>query len=159
MQISFVMLLFSDQISRTGKSFQGGKLPQGGARPEEESQLLIMSICLWSLKFRLRIFLILCFGNKPLKRLFVLFVRVSSHLADLFLYSYENECLDKVIKEGKRKLARSSISHIVILMTLSLSVIKDLMNSSLASTPKNSPFLRLQNLLQLLFISTSFYQR
>ena len=27
-------------------------------------------------------------------------------LADLFLYSYENECLDKLIKEGKRKLAR-----------------------------------------------------
>ena len=31
MQISFVMLLFSDQISGRGKSFQGGKLPQGGA--------------------------------------------------------------------------------------------------------------------------------
>ena len=29
MQISFVMLLFSDQISGRGKSFQGGKLPQG----------------------------------------------------------------------------------------------------------------------------------
>ena len=27
-------------------------------------------------------------------------------LADLFLYSYKNECLDKLIKEGKRKLAR-----------------------------------------------------
>ena len=27
-------------------------------------------------------------------------------LADLFLYSYENEFLDKPIKEGKRKLAR-----------------------------------------------------
>ena len=26
-------------------------------------------------------------------------------LADLFLYSYENEFLDKLIKEGKRKLA------------------------------------------------------
>ena len=26
-------------------------------------------------------------------------------LADLFLYSYENERLDKLIKEGKRKLA------------------------------------------------------
>ena len=31
MQISFVMLLFSDQILGRGKSFQGGKLPQGGA--------------------------------------------------------------------------------------------------------------------------------
>ena len=27
-------------------------------------------------------------------------------LTDLFLYSYENEFLDKLIKEGKRKLAR-----------------------------------------------------
>ena len=27
-------------------------------------------------------------------------------LADLFLYSYENEFLDKLIKEGKRKRAR-----------------------------------------------------
>ena len=27
-------------------------------------------------------------------------------MADLFLYSYENEFLDKLIKEGKRKLAR-----------------------------------------------------
>ena len=32
MQISFVMLSFSDQFSGRGKSFQGDKLPQGGAR-------------------------------------------------------------------------------------------------------------------------------
>ena len=33
-------------------------------------------------------------------------------LADLFLYSYENEFLDKLIKEGKRKLARTfSLSY------------------------------------------------
>ena len=38
-------------------------------------------------------------------------------LADLFLYSYETEFLDKLIMEGKRKL---------MLMTLSLSIIKDL---------------------------------
>ena len=40
MQMSFVKLLFSDQISGRGKSFQGGKLPQGGAPcpPVEESQ-------------------------------------------------------------------------------------------------------------------------
>ena len=30
MQISIVILLFSDQISGRGKSFQGSKLPQGG---------------------------------------------------------------------------------------------------------------------------------
>ena len=29
-------------------------------------------------------------------------------LADLFHYSYENEFLDKLIKEGKRKLDRKS---------------------------------------------------
>ena len=70
---------------------------------------------------------------------------------------YENEFLDKLIKEGKRKLAiKFNLSHIVILMTLSLSIIKDLMNSSVISTPKNSPFLRLQNLPQLLLISTFF---
>ena len=33
-------------------------------------------------------------------------------LADLFLYSYENEFLDKLIKEGKRKLSRKfSLSY------------------------------------------------
>ena len=43
-QISFVMLLFSDQMSGRGKSFQGGKLPQRGVPPApppppvEESQ-------------------------------------------------------------------------------------------------------------------------
>ena len=40
-------------------------------------------------------------------------------LADMFLYSYENEFLDKVIKEGNRKLARKS-NHFITLMTLSL---------------------------------------
>ena len=40
MQISFVMLLFSDQFLGKGKSFQGGKLSQGApsAPPVEESQ-------------------------------------------------------------------------------------------------------------------------
>ena len=31
-------------------------------------------------------------------------------LADLFLYSYENEFLDELIKEGKRKLAQLFVS-------------------------------------------------
>ena len=77
-------------------------------------------------------------------------------LADLFFYSYENEFLDKLITEANESLLESSISHIVIMMNLSLSKIKDLMNSSLTSTPRNSPFLKLQNLLQLLLISTYF---
>ena len=78
-------------------------------------------------------------------------------LADLFLYSYENEFLDKLIKEGKKKnLLESSIYHAVILMTLSLSIIKDLRSSFLIFTPKNSQFLKPQNLLQLLSISIYF---
>ena len=39
MQISFVMLLFSNQISGRSKSFQGGQTASGGRPPpEEESQ-------------------------------------------------------------------------------------------------------------------------
>ena len=51
-------------------------------------------------------------------------------LAELLLFYYENEFLDKLIEEGKRKLLESSISHIAILMSLSLSIMKDLRNSS-----------------------------
>ena len=41
MQISIVILLFSDQISRRGESFQGGgKLPQGGALWKKASLLV-----------------------------------------------------------------------------------------------------------------------
>ena len=76
-------------------------------------------------------------------------------LADLFLCSYENEFLDKLIKEGE-SLLESSIYHTVILMTLSLSVIKDLRSSFLILTPKNSQSLKPQNLLQLLPISIYF---
>ena len=65
-------------------------------------------------------------------------------LADLFLYSYENECLDKLIKEGKRKLARNN------------KIIKDLRRSFLIFTAKNSQFLKRQNLPQFLLISICF---
>ena len=34
-------------------------------------------------------------------------------LADLFLYSYENELLDKLIKEGKRKLSYRYIDDLI----------------------------------------------
>ena len=80
----------------------------------------------------------------------------ASLLADLFLYSYENEFLDKLIKEGKESLLESSIYHTIILMTLSLSIIKDLRSSFLIFTPKNSQYLKPQNLLQLLPISIYF---
>ena len=46
-----------------------------------------------------------------------------SLLADLFLYSYKYEFLDKLIRDGKRTLARQfSLS----LIALSLSITKDL---------------------------------
>ena len=76
-------------------------------------------------------------------------------LADLFLYSYENEFLDKLIKKGK-SLLESSVYHIVTLMTLSLSIIKDLRSSFLIFTPKNSQFLKPHNLPQLLPIAICF---
>ena len=56
-------------------------------------------------------------------------------LADLFLYFYWNEFLDNSLRRTKESLLESSISHIVtcILMTLSLSIIKDLRISSLTN--------------------------
>ena len=59
-------------------------------------------------------------------------------LADLFVYSYENEFLDKLIKEGKRKLARKfNLSYPYIDDLISFSN-KDLRSSFLIFTPKNS---------------------
>ena len=46
-------------------------------------------------------------------------------LTDLFLYSYENEFLDKLIKEGKRKLARKFNLSYRYIDDLPLSVIKN----------------------------------
>ena len=72
-------------------------------------------------------------------------------LADLFLHSYKNEFLDKLIKDGKKKLARKfNLSH-RILMTLSLSIIKDSRSSFLIFIPKNLQFLK-PFYLNLLFI-------
>ena len=57
-------------------------------------------------------------------------------LADSFLYSYENEFLDKLNKEGKRKLARKfNLSYHYINDYLFQSV-KDLRSSFLIFTPK-----------------------
>ena len=77
-------------------------------------------------------------------------------LAELFLYSYEDEFLDKLIRKAKESLLESSIYHTIILMTSSLSIIKDLRRSFLIFTQKNSQFLKPQNLLQLLPISIYF---
>ena len=77
-------------------------------------------------------------------------------LADLFLYSYENEFLINSLRRAEESLLESSIYHTVILMTLSLSIIKDLWSSFWIITPKNSQFLKPQNLLQLLPIAIYF---
>ena len=56
MQISFVMLLFSDQISGRGKSFRGGgKLPQGGAPcPPLWKKASIINCHLMSCEFQIK---------------------------------------------------------------------------------------------------------
>ena len=77
-------------------------------------------------------------------------------LADLFLYSYENELLDKLIKEGKRKLARKfnlSYRYIDDLISFNNKRFKDFISDIY---PQNSQFLKPQNLLQLLLISICF---
>ena len=74
-------------------------------------------------------------------------------LADMFLYSYQNEFLDKLIKEGKRKLVRKfnlSDHYIDDLISFNNKRFKELFTS------KNSRFLKPQNLLQLLLISICF---
>ena len=60
------------------------------------------------------------------------------------------------IRRAKESLLESSIYHIVTLMTLSLSIIKDLRSSFLIFDPKNSQFLKLQNVPQLFLISICF---
>ena len=59
------------------------------------------------------------------KRLAFLWKQIVHHYWLTYFSSHENEFLDKLIKEGKRKLARK-FSHIVTLITLSLSIVKDL---------------------------------
>ena len=69
-----------------------------------------------------------------------------------------------LIKEGKRNSSRkakeslleSSICHTVTSMFLSLLIIKELRSSFPIFRPKNSQFLKPQNLLRLLLISICF---
>ena len=60
------------------------------------------------------------------------------------------------LRKAKENLLESSTYHTVISMTLSLSIIKDLRSSFLTFTPKNSQFLKPQNLLQLLLTLICF---
>ena len=46
------------------------------------------------------------FGGQLFRQMVSIPMGTAPSLADLFLYSYENEFLDNLIKEGKRKLAR-----------------------------------------------------
>ena len=54
------------------------------------------------------------------------------------------------LRKAKESLLENLIYHTVTSMTLSLLIIKDLRNSFPIFTPKNSQFLKPQNLLQLL---------
>ena len=68
-------------------------------------------------------------------------------LADLFLYSYENEFLDKLIKEGKRKLARKfnlSYRYIDDLISFNNKRFKELISNIY---PKNSIFETTESIL------------
>ena len=56
------------------------------------------------------------------------------------------------LRRAEERFLESSICHTVILMTLSLSITKDLRIPFLIFTPKKSQFLKPQNLLQLLMI-------
>ena len=60
------------------------------------------------------------------------------------------------LSKAKESLLESSIYHTVTSMTLSLLIIQDLRSSFPIYTPKNSQFLKPQNLLQLLLISICF---
>ena len=57
------------------------------------------------------------------------------------------------LRKAKESFLESSIYHTVVLLTLSLSIIQDLRSLFMIFTPKNSQFLKPQNLLQLLLIS------
>ena len=60
------------------------------------------------------------------------------------------------LRKAKESLLESSIYRTVTSMTLSLLIIKDLRNSFPIFTPKDSQFLKPQNLLQLLLILICF---
>ena len=60
------------------------------------------------------------------------------------------------LRKAKESLLESSIYHTITSMTLSLLIIKDLRSSFPIFIPRNSQFLKPQNLLQLLLISICF---
>ena len=60
------------------------------------------------------------------------------------------------LRKAKESLLESSIYHTVTSITSSLLIIKELRSSFPIFTPKNSQFLKPQNLLQLLLISICF---
>ena len=77
-------------------------------------------------------------------------------LADLFLYSHENEFLDKLIKEGRRKLARKfnlSYHYTDDIISFNNKRFKEFISDIY---PKELTVSEPQNLPQLLLISTCF---
>ena len=77
-------------------------------------------------------------------------------LADLFLYSSKNEFLVKLIKEGKRMLARKfnlSYRYSDDLISFNNKRFKEFMRDIY---PQKTQFPKQQNLSQLLLISTCF---
>ena len=82
----------------------------------------------------------------------------SSRITDLTCYSIPMKMSFWInsLRKAKERLLESSIYHTVTLMTLFLLIIKDLRSSFPIFTPKNSQFLKPQNLLQLLLISICF---
>ena len=83
---------------------------------------------------------------------------VSNNTQSNFLFkvliTYAVQC--GILKAISKKHFRYSLFDDLILTTLSLLIIKDLRSSFLKFTPKNSQFLKPQNLLQLLLISICF---
>ena len=88
--------------------------------------------------------------RRPLAIIYLKFIMVVLLQPLIDSYDYRR------LPNSKESLLESSICHTVILMTLSLSIIKDLRSSFLIFTPKNSQFLKQQNLPQLFPISIYF---
>ena len=98
-----------------------------------------------------------CFSNKWLA--FPLEQTVPRYWLTCFSISIKMSFWINSLRKAKESLLESSIYHTIILMTLSLSIIKDLRSSLLIFTLKNSQFLKPQYLLQLLLILICFHPR
>ena len=103
------------------------------------------------------------FGGQPFQQMagIPMGTNCAPLLADLFFYSCENEFLDKLIKEGKRKLARKfSLSYCYIDDLISSNnKIRDSRSSFLIFTPKNSQFPKHRIYLSCFLSQSAFHPR